>query len=836
MVSGNLFVSVILPVKFKEEVLYLLPDSFLHYNSPTAADETCASTRTTAADETTSATGTTAATETTAATGTTAATETTAATGTTAANGTAAATGITAANGASDAAGANAAGGCTVAPGTRVRVHFGKREMIGVVRGFRYADRGEVPLERLGKPLEYKEIDGVVELPAIKREQLEFWQLLADYYLCTVGEVYKAAYPALAVRQESVKSRKSPELFLERISFFPEGISQHADGHPEQQHADGHPEQQHAGGHPELHRADECPEPHHAEGYPEQQHADEQSEQLHGDGHSAPLGTAPLGTEPQRLPMLSQRQQGAFDEIRAHFGSGKRPVLLHGATGSGKTEIYVKLAQEVLAKGKNVLFMVPEIALSKELESRLKGYFGERLLLFHSKVTAAQKHFVHSVVLQAEGNSPVVVLGTRSSLFLPFAQLGLVIVDEEHDPSYKQSDPAPRYNARDAAVLLASIYGAHLIMGSATPSFESLYNVSIKKYARVMLPFRYFGAPAPDVEIIDTIKARRVGEMKGSFSQKLINALKENMEQGGQALVFRNRRSYSPMVQCDNCGQIPKCPHCNVSLSYHRYNNTLRCHYCDYTSLFSSRCPQCSSGELVARGAGTERVEEELRELLPLARIERFDADVAESKREEERIISSFAKGEIDILVGTQMLSKGFDFEKLSLVALLQADTVLGMEDFRADERALQLFTQLIGRSGRRGIRGKMLIQSAQKNHPIFKIFKLDTLFPDSSALLDERREFRFAPYVRMVKITLRHRTMEELERLTAAVAAIQVPCLEITGPFVPGLERLRGEWQRAFYVKFARDSRLSHNKRVLMERLEALNAPNSIVVDVDPY
>ena len=768
MVSDNLFVSVILPVKFKEEVLYLLPDSFLHYNSPTAA------------------------------------------------------------------------GGCKVAPGTRVRVHFGKREMIGVVRGFRYADRGEVPLERLGKPLEYKEIDGVVELPAIKREQLEFWQLLADYYLCTVGEVYKAAYPALAVRQESVKSRKSPELFLERISFSPLGISQRADGHPEQQHAgghpeqqradghpeqqhaDGYPEQQHAGGHPELHRADECPEPQHAEGHPEQQHA---------DGHSAPLGT-----ELQLLPMLSQRQQGAFDEIRAHFGSGKRPVLLHGATGSGKTEIYVKLAQEVLAKGKNVLFMVPEIALSKELESRLKGYFGERLLLFHSKVTAAQKHFVHSVVLQAGGNSPVVVLGTRSSLFLPFAQLGLVIVDEEHDPSYKQSDPAPRYNARDAAVLLASIYGAHLIMGSATPSFESLYNVSIKKYARVMLPFRYFGAPAPDVEIIDTIKARRVGEMKGSFSQKLINALKENMEQGGQALVFRNRRSYSPMVQCDNCGQIPKCPHCNVSLSYHRYNNTLRCHYCDYTSLFSSRCPQCSSGELVARGAGTERVEEELRELLPLARIERFDADVAESKREEERIIGSFAKGEIDILVGTQMLSKGFDFEKLSLVALLQADTVLGMEDFRADERALQLFTQLIGRSGRRGIRGKMLIQSAQKNHPIFKIFKLDTLFPDSSALLDERREFRFAPYVRMVKITLRHRTMEELERLTAAVAAIQVPCLEITGPFVPGLERLRGEWQRAFYVKFARDSRLSHNKRVLMERLEALNAPNSIVVDVDPY
>ena len=719
MVSDNLFVSVILPVKFKEEVLYLLPDSFLHYNSPTAATE-------------------------------------------------------------------NAAGEYKVAPGTRVRVHFGKREMIGVVRGFRYADRGEVPLERLGKPLEYKEIDGVVELPAIKREQLEFWQLLADYYLCTVGEVYKAAYPALAVRQESVKSRKSPVLFLERISFSPLGISQRADGHPEQQRADGH--------------------------------------------------SAPLGTEPQLLPRLSQRQQGAFDEIRAHFGSGKRPVLLHGATGSGKTEIYVKLAQEVLAKGKNVLFMVPEIALSKELESRLKGYFGERLLLFHSKVTAAQKHFVHSVVLQAGGNSPVVVLGTRSSLFLPFAQLGLVIVDEEHDPSYKQSDPAPRYNARDAAVLLASIYGAHLVMGSATPSFESLYNVSINKYARVMLPFRYFGAPAPDVEIIDTIKARRVGEMKGSFSQKLINALKENMEQGGQALVFRNRRSYSPMVQCDNCGQIPKCPHCNVSLSYHRYNNTLRCHYCDYTSLFSSRCPQCSSGELVARGAGTERVEEELRELLPLARIERFDADVAESKREEERIIGSFAKGEIDILVGTQMLSKGFDFEKLSLVALLQADTVLGMEDFRADERALQLFTQLIGRSGRRGIRGKMLIQSAQKNHPIFKIFKLDTLFPDSSALLDERREFRFAPYVRMVKITLRHRTMEELERLTAAVAAIQVPCLEITGPFVPGLERLRGEWQRAFYVKFARDSRLSHNKRVLMERLEALNAPNSIVVDVDPY
>ena len=536
--------------------------------------------------------------------------------------------------------------------------------------------------------------------------------------------------------------------------------------------------------------------------------------------------------------VLTDNQQLALEQIHEGF-TNQKPVLLHGVTSSGKTEIYIKLIREAVDQGRQVLYLLPEIALTEHIISRLKTYFGDMVGVYHSKYSDVERVEIWNQVLDFErfhSKKYQIVIGSRSSLFLPFSNLGLVIVDEEHDSSFKQTDPAPRYNARDLSLILGRLHNSNVLLGSATPSFESYFNALQSRYHLVQLKERYGGLEMPDIIVDDMRVERKRKTVNGSFGSLLLDSIKSTLEDKKQVILFQNRRGFAPRVECGVCHWIPQCVNCDVSMTYHKAQNILKCHYCGFTMSVPSQCPSCNSTDLRMQGLGTERVEEELRELLPLARIERFDADVAESKREEERIIGSFAKGEIDILVGTQMLSKGFDFEKLSLVALLQADTVLGMEDFRADERALQLFTQLIGRSGRRGIRGKMLIQSAQKNHPIFKIFKLDTLFPDSSALLDERREFRFAPYVRMVKITLRHRTMEELERLTAAVAAIQVPCLEITGPFVPGLERLRGEWQRAFYVKFARDSRLSHNKRVLMERLEALNAPNSIVVDVDPY
>lgn len=681
MEKSGVYVSVILPIKFKEEVLYRLPDSLLEQNIPV---------------------------------------------------------------------------------GTRVKVPFGARRMVGTVSGFKYASKGEVPQMVNGKKILYKAIEEVLDLTPVKPKQILFWERIAEYYMCTIGEVYKAAYPNVAVRQESVKSKKSPEQFYREAE------------------------------------------------------------------EDEPLG--------ERMPQLSPHQQDAFQKICNLLDSSSKPVLLHGVTGSGKTEIYVKLAARALQEGRSVLYMVPEIALSKQLEERLRGYFGKRLLLFHSKQTSAQKHFVREVVSESGRGVPAIVLGTRSSLFLPFDSLGLVIVDEEHDASYKQADPAPRYNARDAAVMLSAIYGAGVVMGSATPSFESLYNISIHRYGKVELPFRFYGTKQPLIEIVDTCKARRRGEMKGSFSQKLLNALAENKRAGGTALVFRNRRSYSPMVQCDNCGEIPKCPHCNVHLSYHKYDNSLRCHYCDYTTSFSSRCSHCSGGEMLPKGAGTERVEEELKELMPLASIERFDADVAANKREEERTIRNFAEGGTDILVGTQMLSKGFDFDRLSLVAVLQAETILGTQDFRADERALQLFTQLMGRAGRRGGGCRFIIQAAQSTHPLFELLKRGDLFPDCNALLEERRRYLFAPYVRMVRITVREENQERLERLCAEISAARIPCVEMTGPFVPVVEKLRGKLQRSFYVKFARDASLVENKRALAEVLESLSAPDSVVVDVDPY
>lgn len=544
------------------------------------------------------------------------------------------------------------------------------------------------------------------------------------------------------------------------------------------------------------------------------------------------------------------------------------PVLLHGVTGSGKTEIYINLASRVLSMGRSVLFMVPEIAISKQLQQRLKKVFGVRLLVYHSKQTAAEKARIYKIVSRqflkeyigdsssAEEKTPndaVIVLGTRSALFLPYENLGLVIADEEHDSSYKQTEPAPRYHARDAAIMLVKIHEANILLGSATPSLESEYNCRIGRFAKVSLLEKYYGALSPVMEIADTIWARKSGQMKGSFTQKLINEIAKTLDKGRQVLILRNRRSYSPVVECTECGSIPKCPNCNVNLSYHKYNGTLRCHYCDYTVKFNGICSKCGLDTLEYKGAGTERVEEELAELFPNSRIARFDADVAESKRREEAVIKAFSNREIDILVGTQMLSKGFDFEYLDLVAVLQADAILGIQDFRADERALQMFSQLMGRTGRRGTRGKIIIQTNQKNHPVLQQLKRESAMPsvkyksdscisesDSSfilSLMQERKEFAFAPYVRMVKILIKHKDREKLDSLCCRVgeALQKIACKEVTGPFVPVVDRVRGEWIKCYYIKFLRNKELVENKHKLLEAIEGLKANNAIIIDVDP-
>ena len=653
--------------------------------------------------------------------------------------------------------------------GSRVRVDFAGKIYTGVVR--KILSQAEVPSHTPdGKEINYKPILAVEELPAVLQQEMELWEKVAQYYMCTVGEVYKAAYPAVQVRQESVKPRKKVEDFLKAV----------------------------------------------------QEEADVAQE--------------------KNIPQLSGVQQTAFDEIKGSFASAPgKPVLLRGVTGSGKTEIYISLALECLRQGKSVLYMVPEIAISKQLQGRLKKVFGERLLTFHSKQTAAEKARIHKILVHnatqgsegeapgncREENSAVVVLGTRSSLFLPYSNVGLVIVDEEHDSSYKQTEPAPRYQAKDTAIMLAQIHGCNVLLGSATPSFESEYNCLAKRFVLVELKEKFYGGAEPQVEIVDTVYAYKTRQMVGNFSQKLINEIRRTVEQGQQVLVFRNRRSYSPIVECEECGEIPRCPHCNVHLSYHKYNNTLRCHYCEHIAQFSGVCKHCGTASFKYRGAGTEKLEEELAAMLPQARIARFDADIAKSKREEEQVIKDFAAGNIDILVGTQMISKGFDFEKLKLVAVLQADTILGVQDFRADEKAVQLLSQLMGRTGRRGERGKIIIQTSQKEHPVLlgllrgKASSEEMVSPLTRQLLGERQQYGFAPYVRMVKIIVKHTDQARLDEICQAVkrgieGSPDLQYKELTGPFTPQIDKIRGEWIKCFYIKFARDSRLLRNKELL--------------------
>ena len=702
--------------------------------------------------------------------------------------------------------------------GSRVKVDFAGKIYSGVVS--KILSQEQVPTHTSeGKEIQYKPILAVEELPKILPSEMELWERVAQYYLCSTGEVFKAAYPALTIRQESVKPRKTVEMFLESLE------------------------------NEEIVKKDVVP---------------------------------------------NNAQAQALQQIRAGF---PKPVLLRGVTGSGKTEIYITLAAEQLRQGKSVLYMVPEIAISKQLQQRLKGFFGERLLTYHSKQTVAEKARIHKILqynaglqsatalqqssayghLEQEGgynsaqpqqaaNSAVVVLGTRSSLFLPYSNLGLVIVDEEHDSSYKQTEPAPRYQAKDTAIMLAQIHGASILLGSATPSFESEYNCLLNRFALVELTEKYYGAVPPKVEIVDTIYARKTRQMVGNFSQKLINEMRRTIEQGYQVLVFRNRRSYSPIVECQECGEIPKCPHCNVHLSYHRYNNTLRCHYCEFITRFNGTCSKCGTASFNYKGAGTEKLEEELAKIFPEASIARYDADIAQSKKAEEQTIKDFAEGKTNILVGTQMISKGFDFERLRLVAVIAADTILGVQDFRADEKALQLLSQLMGRTGRRGEQGKLIIQTSQKEHPVLRSLAngalangslasghlpdgslpdshlphKSTISPITAQLLGERQQFHFAPYVRMVKIVVKHKDVAKLDELCAQIqlkvqGRKDLQYKELTGPFTPVVDKIRGEFIKCFYVKFARDNRLVHNKKALQECVGEIRNSNSIVLDVDP-
>ena len=537
---------------------------------------------------------------------------------------------------------------------------------------------------------------------------------------------------------------------------------------------------------------------------------------------------------------LSERQQQAADAILDHFEKS-RVCLLHGVTGSGKTEIYMHLIQAAVENGSQVLYLLPEIALTTQIVERLRAVFGEKLGVYHSRFSDNERVEVWQGVL--EGRYAIVV-GVRSSVFLPFEHLGLVIVDEEHEHSYKQYDPAPRYHARDAAIMLAAMHDAKALLGSATPSLESAFQAQSGKYGYVRIDDRFGGAQMPEVRIIDILKKGLQKKMNGSLSDELTNAIGNTLDRGEQVILFQNRRGYSPYLSCGQCGYIPHCSQCSVSLTYHQYGEKLICHYCGMTESVPSACDACGAREMKAMGTGTEKLEEEISLLFPEARVQRMDLDTTRSKNSYERILGDFARHEFDILVGTQMVTKGLDFGGVGLVGIIDLDLLLHYPDFRSHERAFQMAIQVSGRAGRRESMGLVLIQTRDIKHDVVRDILRGDYDEFYRSELRERRTHLYPPFSRMLKITLRHRD-RNIVREGAHVYTDMISGLvpgRILGPQEPLINRIRNEHLYELWIKLDRDSpHLSSIKKKMADlaaqvRQKKLFRSLKIIFNVDPY
>ncbi|NIK92611.1 primosomal protein N' [Mangrovimonas sp. CR14] len=516
--------------------------------------------------------------------------------------------------------------------------------------------------------------------------------------------------------------------------------------------------------------------------------------------------------------LLSEDQNQAYQEIKKTFEE-KDIVLLHGVTSSGKTEIYVKLIQEVLDLGKQVLYLLPEIALTTQLVNRLQTYFGEKVAVFHSKYSSNERVEVWNQILE---NSPKaqIVLGARSAVLLPFKNLGLVIVDEEHEQSFKQFDPAPRYHGRDTAVILAHMFQAKTLLGSATPSLETFYNAKQGKYGLVSLFTRFNDVLMPDIELVDIKEKHRKKRMTGHFSDRLIEEMRETLAEGYQIILFQNRRGYSPIIECQTCGHSPQCPNCDVSLTYHQYRDQLRCHYCGYHTVMVKTCEACGSVELDTKGFGTQQVEQEANVLFPDAKIARMDLDTTKGKYGYEKIINAFEQQEIDILVGTQMLTKGLDFRNIKLVGIMNADNMLNFPDFRAHERSFQLMVQVSGRAGRTKERGKVLIQTYNPYHTILQQVSTNSYLDMFKEQMDERHNYKYPPIYRLIKISLKHKDYNKVN-LGAEWYAKSLRMIfksGVLGPEYPPVARIRNQYIKHILVKIPPKQSLSKTKEAIIK------------------
>jgi primosomal protein N' (replication factor Y) len=524
---------------------------------------------------------------------------------------------------------------------------------------------------------------------------------------------------------------------------------------------------------------------------------------------------------PAALPALSAAQQQAYDSIRSCFAE-KQVALLHGVTSSGKTEIYIHLIEQAMAQGRQALYLVPEIALTAQLINRLRKVFG-CVSVYHSKFSDAQRVEVYRRLL-SNASEPALILGVRSSLFLPFSNLGLVIVDEEHENTYKQQDPAPRYHARDTAIMMARLHGAKVLLGSATPSIESYSNATTGKYGLVELTERYGNVKLPEVQIVN-VSYLRYKQGGKYFSPPLIKEIGETLEKGEQVILFQNRRGFSPYVECKECGWIPQCEHCSVSLTYHKRSSRLVCHYCGFAIGVPHRCLACEGTSLETKGFGTEKVEEDLQLIFPNAAIERMDLDTTRTRSAYERIIADFESRKIQILVGTQMVTKGLDFDNVSLVGILNADTMLSFPDFRAGERSYQLMAQVAGRAGRRDKQGRVLIQTVQPRHHILNCVQRNDYKEMYLSQISDRKELLYPPFVRLIEITLKHRNEQTLLR-AAQMLSQRLKAVfgsRVLGPVAPLVNRVQNRYLINFMLKIEREKSTEKAKELLKAQCDVI-------------
>lgn len=663
------------------------------------------------------------------------------------------------------------------------------------------------------KPEGYK-IKAIKELlddePVVTAHQLKLWEWISKYYLCSMGDIYKAAIPQglkgeFKPRTEQrvrltpkCRDEKGVNLLLQSLSRAPRQrrlldtyLQLATPFAADSKEVSKHRLIETAEVSPNIYR--------------------ELQDKGILESYTVEIGRLNrevMPVTPQNT--LNPAQEKAFTEIKEAFGT-KNVALLHGVTSAGKTEIYIHLIAEALERGEQVLYMLPEIALTKQIVERLRRVFGNRIGLYHSKFSDAERVEIWKKQL---GDEPYdIILGVRSSVFLPFKNLGLVIVDEEHENSYKQQEPAPRYNARNAAIVLASQFSAKTLLGTATPSVESYYNAVTGKYALISLTTRHRSIKMPHIEVVDMQEHQRRKLVTGAFSDPLVEAMSDALKNGQQIILFQNRRGYAPLMECKTCGWVPKCKHCDVSLTLHKSAGKLTCHYCGYTIPAPVHCPNCEERNFINLGYGTEKIEDDLHNLFPEARIERMDLDTTRTRNAYEKIITDFQQGKTDILIGTQMVSKGLDFDNVAVVGIINADTLMNYPDFRATERAFQLMAQVAGRAGRKSGQGKVFLQTKMTDAPVIPMIVGNDYAAFYDQQIGERMLFHYPPFYRLVYIYMKHRDVQVLEEFSTIIGKRMREIFDdrILGPDLPPVARIKQQYIRRIVLKV--ESSLSQYK-----------------------